>query len=119
MGKAYAVVEVEFDYNDQIFYEGGYSMHEVKAYRSKEKADFIALNKNVERLRGLDLKSYCYSLDDLILPEDMDRFFELIKKDKKSWGDSLPEDLPDEVGKELLEILHLKFYEVQEIEVED
>ena len=122
MSTVYLVVPINYEYNDEIYYSNsdGFSKPE-KGYRSKVKAEFISLGKNLEKLRGLHLGEYCYSLADII--SDQEKFDAICERNgintNDPWSSTIPSSISDQDLKELYDSLDLPFYKVIPAEVED
>jgi hypothetical protein len=124
--KAYIVQEVSYEYNDEIncMSEGG---KPEMIFVKKAKAEEHCLMLNIKMFKGLNLREYCYSIDDILKNGVSDEQF--IKKFKNIFGRTIDIDLDNDEGqipddatieqiKKLLELITLRFYTVEECEIE-
>lgn len=66
MTKLYIIVDITFDYNDEIYSSvEGNGGEPIRAFKKREKAQAACRQLNFEKLRGLNLNEYCYGIDDI------------------------------------------------------
>jgi rubredoxin len=77
--KLYVVVSVGFNYNDEIHssYDGDAGTP-IKAFRNKKSAEDYASELERKKFSGLELREYCYDLNDLV--DDWDKLEEVINE---------------------------------------
>jgi hypothetical protein len=125
MNKGYVILEVGYEYNDEIYHAGYYgdsfeAPNEV--YTDKDKADAELTKRTNDKLRGLELGYYCYGIDEITNHEEelikflneelkmetnMDEFYDV----------SIPSSATDEQLEKLQKLITLNFFQLKEVEL--
>lgn len=121
--KGYVVLEVGFEYNDEINHTGNYgATYEApnKVFLSKEKAEAQVKIQTFEKLRGLDLGSYCYGLKEITKKGKMDILLGISEEMgiEIEEGGAIPEEATDEQLEKILNCITLEFFTMVEVELE-
>ena len=125
MSNGYVILEVGYEYNDEI-YHSGYNGDSYEApkevFTDKEKAKAEMVLRTNKHLRGLSLGHYCYGLDEIThREEDLIKFFNDEFSVDLSGDDYYEMDVPtsatDGQLAKLQELIHLKFFKLQEVEL--
>lgn len=120
--KAYIVQEVSYEYNDEIncMSEGG---KPAMIFANKEKAKEHCLSLNLDKFAGLCLYEYCYDIDEILRSGVNEEQFN--EEFKNIFGITLDNSegyIPDKATREqiqkLLKLITLRFYTVEECEIE-
>ena len=129
MSTIYVVGKVGFQYNDEIYFRGEVvGVTPQVAFRSKEKAEEVALEKNIQTLKEISgddwyngLNAYCYDYEEIF--SDARELYQLlnskgIDEDDIPWNQFI-ESLTEDEFKQFYDNLELRFYEVHEVVYED
>jgi hypothetical protein len=125
MNKGYVILEVGYEYNDEVYSTGNYgeqfeAPNEVYTDKDKAKAEMsVRANK---QLRGLSLAHYGYGLDEITNDEqELITFFKdefNIEVDDEDFYDmDVPSSATDEQLEKLQGLLTLKFFRLKEVEL--
>lgn len=124
-GKAWVIVWVSYDYNDQFYYPSG-EMGNVglpnAVYLNKEEADKACLEENAKNFAGLDLEEYCdgdvasiFKSKKIQTDEDVNEVFKkLFGVDASPGHYRVPQEVPLKNLIELAKMVSLEFYTVVE-----
>ncbi len=118
---AYVVFEKGFEYNDEVYHEAEVNGGAPKRVTfSKDDANRLVVELNRKSIRGCDIRSYAYDIEDLCDPLKLE---ELFTKNGWKWDDDMydvfiPEEATDNQLDELLEIISLSFFDYQEVELD-
>lgn len=131
MATGYVVVQVGYDYNDEIYCRsesGGGTPTKIYLDYNKAKAELHRLN--LLELVTCEIGHYAYDLEDII--NDMEEFIAIINKyDLKSevnlddsyklgeWFSSNAGKFSQEDQEKILNLVSLSFYELAEVEFDD
>lgn len=127
MKKGYVILEIGYEYNDEIYHTGNYGeSYEApnKIYTDKVKADADLVTKNLEKFKGLELGYYCYGIDEITHDEQglidfLNNELKMNVKEDEFWDVHLPNDMTDEQCKALMKLINLEFYTIHEVEIEE
>lgn len=121
----YVVIEKGWEYNDEIYYRaesgGGIPM---KVFKDKHKADTWAREQNIKCVRGQELCSFYYDLEDIlgnVTEEYFKNFYSRIfsVKDCNVELFQIPKDAPAEDIGRVLDLLNPEFMSFEVWPVED
>ena len=127
MKKAYVVMEVSWEYNDEIYYttDDGAGQPE-RVFLDKKKAEEYAVEKTADTIRGAGhlISEKYYSLSDILRNVDEDEFKTMLEGMGGSIDDDgrdikLPKNLSIDNVKKILAAISLRWYKVEETEIED
>lgn len=122
MSKGYVILEVGFEYNDEIYHTGNYGeTYEApsKVYTNKDKAEAELVKLTNEKLRGEYIDRYGYGVDEFA--KDEDEFIEFWKKEfdpNVDYDFKVPVNATDEQLAKLQELLSFNFYTLVEVDLE-
>ena len=134
----YLVGEVDYTYNDEVYYRSGESSNcvkPIKLFRSEENAMEELLDKTKKVMQNFNdyynLTSFGYSMNDIV--RDPKQFMQILKKydkdipdydqidDTYEFGLSLTDTINKMTSEDLekfIKTLHVKFFEIIEVELE-
>ena len=121
MVKGYVILEVGFEYNDEIYHTGNYGETYAApntVFMDKDKAIEEVDKLNVNKLRGEYLDYYGYGVEEFA--NDEDAFMEFWRRefDKDAeYEFRVPSDATDEQLKGLIKLLSFRFFTLKEIEL--
>lgn len=116
MSKMYVLVRINFEYNDEIYYNhGGSNGEPVKVFHDKNLAELYCRQKNLQQMKKEDIGHYCYGLEDI----DGGRLINILEDigvdTSSSWEMNLSH-LTDEQWDRLYNATTLRFYDVVEVD---
>ena len=119
--KAYVVMEVGWEYNDEVYYTTEDKAGKPSVvYKDKNKAEEVCRKCNIDKLLQEDLIHYCYDIDDVLEPG----FEEYVKEINGEFFEDegvlrLPNTRTPEQEMKLLSLINLRFFTVSEVEIGD
>lgn len=129
MSTAYVVMEIGWEYNDEVYHRGNNGDSggtPKKVFRDKAMAEKRSLELNIKELtnnsyRGLN--SFGYELDDIVKRKHQGELATLLELDDlDSWMDnecSLPDNMSTELATKVLACLKVSWFEVVEVDLEE
>lgn len=123
--KAYVIMRTSWEYNDEVYHstedDAG---HPLKVFLNKKKAEDFAIEETIKAWTHEDAFSgKFYNLEDILQNMNVDEFIGLIQEvggscDAEDTDVKLPKDLSVENAKRILAVIRLRWYQVEEIDIE-
>jgi len=124
MVKKYVVMEIGYEYNDEVMHttEGDYGTPR-RIYSSKEKAEEVIKNLTISKYKSEEIAYYYYDMDELI-QIDIDKFkmecYKILGEEGWEGIDferfEMSSSWTDEQIEKLSEFITLEFYKIVEVE---
>jgi len=134
MKKLYLVSEIHYEYNDEIYHnDGSGSGTPVSLYTSKQSADKVVIAKTLKTIETLEIINYCYDLYDVINIDYLnmllgqanltqvinhDDYEEVEERFKTLLTEAIHNVNEGLVDQLINKVLRIKFFKVQEVELE-
>jgi hypothetical protein len=125
--EVYLVREQSYEYNDEVYRASEDGYKPLVLYKSKDKAQQVAFEKNIQFLMRSDLEYYGYSIDEILnenlliqlFPDTEDFLADAVYDvDWKGLGDFISNlSVEDQVN--AIKCFHVKPFTVQSIIIED
>lgn len=120
--KGYVVLEVGYDYNDEVYHTGNYgAMYEApnKVYLDKDIAEEEVVKRTCEKLRGLPLGAYGYGIEEIAKKGCVERLSQICEEIGFNIedGDDVPKKATDKQLQNILELIDLEFFTIVEVEI--
>lgn len=123
--QGYAVLEVGYEYNDEVYHTGNYgATYEApkNIFTDKEAAEKAAKEASITKLRGTSLGHYGYGPDEFTNdPDGLAEFFqktwdiEIAVDDWDEW--SIPSSATDEQLLAIQDMINLEFFTVKPVTI--
>lgn len=130
MATGYVVVQVGYDYNDEIYSRSDSGGNPTKIYLNYQKAQAEVNRLNMQELLTCEIGQYAYDLEDIII--DMAEFEKILRKyDTKNsldmddsyalseWFTTNSKKFSSEDMVKVCTLISLNFYELVEVEFDD
>lgn len=119
--KVYVVTEVEFQYNDEIYYasdgEGG---EPVEVFANKEAAEKAIEKLTLNWLKTTKLQDYGYEIDEIFSLWRLSTELEISEEDiQQAWNDYEFDALLEGKEDKAVEAFKLKLYKITELELNE
>lgn len=124
MKHGYIVQEISWEYNDEFNYKPeGDAACPLKIFLSKEKAEAMALDKNVAAFRGTDIANYSGDGIYGVVEDDNDiaKIVEIlgIERTPDDCELEVPEKATREQVLKVMKLVSIRFYEVVKVPLEE
>ena len=123
MATGFVIMSIHYEYNDEVYHTTESDAGKpLKVFTDEAQAQKYADRLNVQELRGLEIGSYTYDLDDI--QEDPEAFEAWFKKfgvevNDAKWNLTVPKEATDTDLLELYNMITLEFYTVVPTEMEE